>query len=729
MIKFFKTILIVLLLSVKNIKSMDDDKIYNNINVSKLEINNFRPNENIIINDRSINNYDVGLKGGYIDDYDDDIVYNKKVKSHFSKYKFHYIIGGVLLIGTGVGLYFLIKSLTKKSGDEPVIIPTDIPTYKTDIITNTPIHKTDIITNIPTIIQTTTSDIIHTTIPTTIIKHVCEDRYNLCSYKNILYHIKINLINYEEGVDYCFGYMKDDDREKIVFEMNNDTNCILTSKVTSYLFSQVTISDLKVLYNDFTSLDELFANSIIGCLDLTNLNIEKSIYIPQTFKNSIINNFIGIENKNFTNNILSLYYAFAKFGGMPVLNLSSWYLTTSYLTGCFYNIEVEKLDISNFNVKNLLKLDNIFDSEYLKEIHIRNWDTRNVESIDRYFFNYDVLQKVYLNIDNNPRIVSILRDYDFICNNDLCSKKTCIDTSQYCPYNETINILRSKLNYYGIKEYEDFCFGEDKNKTSKIGFVINENNNCILYTNTFSIVLGISFLWGVNLDHLKVIYNNISDLSGLFDHATIGTLDISGLDFDNVTDIGYLFSWCHINNFIGFENKKFNNIISLYSVFSSSSMGNILDLSSWNITTNLMYNCFQNSSFNAIYLDNFKTIDLKSYNYAFDSSNLIYLRIPNFILEASDVDAYINVFNTDKLRDIYFSFDKNPKMLSYFENKGFHCENDVCTYMYSENNTYSYFNNGVNYLFGLCDKIYNITSYFVNDYIVNPFQRLLRMLR
>ena len=724
MIKFFKTILIVLLLSVKNIKSMDDDKIYNNINVSKLEINNFRPNENIIINDRSINNYDVGLKGGYIDDYDDDIVYNKKIKSHFSKYKFYYIIGGVLLIGTGVGLYFLIKSLTKKSGDEPVIIPTDIPTYKTDIITNTPIHKTDIITNIPTIIQTTTSDIIPTTIPTTIIKHVCEDRYNLCSYKNILYNIKINLINYEEGVDYCFGYMKDDDREKIVFEMNNDTNCILTSKVTSYLFSQVTISDLKVLYNDFTSLDELFANSIIGCLDLTNLNIEKSIYIPQTFKNSIINNFIGIENKNFTNNILSLYYAFAKFGGMPVLNLSSWYLTTSYLTGCFYNIEVEKLDISNFNVKNLLKLDNIFDSEYLKEIHIRNWDTKNVESIDKYFFNYNVLQKVYLNIDNNPKIVSLLRDHDFSCNNDLCSKKTCIDTYQYCPYNDIIDKLRSRLNGFNLKEHEDFCFGEDKNKTSKIGFIINENNNCTLYTNTVDKLFA-----DINLDHLKITYNNISDLSYCFQDLYAETLNITGLNFENVDKISGMFCGTKVNNFVGFENKIFNNKINFEGVFGMSKMGNILDLSSWNITINGMLLGFSGSSFEHIYLDNFNIIDLNSYAFAFSSSNLMYLRIPNFILEESYVHTYDNVFNIDKLIYIAFPFDKNPKMLSYFENKGFNCENDLCTNSYSENNTNYYLNDSFNYLFGLCDKIYNITSYFVNDYIVNPFQRLLRMLR
>ena len=40
-----------------------------------------------------------------------------------------------------------------------------------------------------------------------------------------------------------------------------------------------------------------------------------------------------------------------------------------------------------------------------------------------------------------------------------------------------------------------------------------------------------------------------------------------------------------------------------------------------------------------------------------------------------------------------------------------------------------YLNNSVNYLFGLSGKIYNITSNLVNDYIVNPFQRLLRMLR
>ena len=66
--------------------------------------------------------------------------------------------------------------------------------------------------------------------------------------------------------------------------------------------------------------------------------------------------------------------------------------------------------------------DYVFYSVPLKEIYIKNWDTRDVTKIGSHFFNYEKLEKVYLNVENNPLIVSNLKQKGFICKNNLCKK-------------------------------------------------------------------------------------------------------------------------------------------------------------------------------------------------------------------------------------------------------------------------------------------------------------------
>ena len=262
-------------------------------------------------------------------------------------------------------------------------------------------------------------------------KNDCECLYDLCPYYDIFDNIKYNIRFYEENVDYCFGYMEKDYRDKIIYQINGDNNCIFTSMI-KYVnaFKGVYLHKLDVLYNDFKDLTSFFADTYIDCLDLTNLEIKNAESIDFMFKNAKIKNIIGLDNINHFKNNVSLTNTFYDFGGMSFLNLSSWYLKPILMINPFRNINVEKLDVSNIYITDYLNfyLD-IFYSKYLKEIHILNWDTRHIKHISDFFFNYDVLQKVYLNIDNNQLIVSVLREHGFICNNDLCSKKTSISNN------------------------------------------------------------------------------------------------------------------------------------------------------------------------------------------------------------------------------------------------------------------------------------------------------------
>ena len=255
-------------------------------------------------------------------------------------------------------------------------------------------------------------------------KNDCESLYDLCLYRDIFDNIRYNIRFYEENVDYCFGYMEKDGRDKIIYQINGDSNCIFTSKI-KYVnaFEGILLYKLDVLYNDFKDLTSFFADTYIDCLDLTNLQIKNAESMDSMFQNAKIKNIIGLDNINHLKSTISLTNTFYDFGGLSFLNLSTWYLKPQLLINPFENINVEKLDVSNIYITDYSNfyLD-VFYSKYLKEIHIRNWNTWHIKHISDFFFNYDVLEKVYLNIENNPLIVYNLREHGFICEEDLCKK-------------------------------------------------------------------------------------------------------------------------------------------------------------------------------------------------------------------------------------------------------------------------------------------------------------------
>ena len=154
------------------------------------------------------------------------------------------------------------------------------------------------------------------------------------------------------------------------------------------------------------------------------------------------------------------------------------------------------------------------------------------------------------------------------------------------------------------------------------------------------------------------------------------------------------------------------------------------------------------SEFETIDISNFNTSSLTYMSYAFSSQSLKYLKL----LGWNTLNVYYGrCFELcNKLEKVEFETENNPAIKQELEDYfNFTCEDYIChkklqTNFLSnnQNNTLTnnnlfkntnftgyYLNNSVNYLFGLSGKIYNITSNLVNDYIVNPFQRLLRMLR
>ena len=279
--------------------------------------------------------------------------------------------------------------------------------------------------------------------------------------------------------------------------------------------------------------------------------------------------------------------------------------------------------------------------------------------------------------------------------------------------------------------------------------MINNDLNCVLTTNVI-IDYDYNSIFYVNcFNDITVTYNKIYDLSNCFRYLNTKTLNITGLNFENVVEIWGMFDNAKVKNFVDFKNKIFNNEIDFREVFYGSDMGDSLNLSTWEISIKSIVASFWGSNFETIDLSNFTTSSLTYMSYAFYyARNLEYLKLLGW--NTLNVSYHRCFELTSNLNKVEFETENNPAIKQELEDYfNFTCEDYIChkklqTNFLSnnQNNTLTnnnlfkntnftgyYLNNSVNYLFGLSGKIYNITSNLVNDYIVNPFQRLLRMLR
>lgn len=726
----------------------------NCIDISKLEIDSFRPDNNIVINDPSVNSFEnnneQNIKGG-IDDIDDDMHFaseNKFIK-HCSKYKLFYVLGGVLLVGTGIGLYFLIKHLTNKTEEVPITIPTDILTYNIDNLTDIPVSDniTDIITDE------------NTTIPTTIPELECNDTSSLCNsiYLNESRENIDTYFNLTEGVDYCFGNIKNK-INKIGLMFDENPNCILfTNKIVDDVFPYHKIFGdnveyINILYNDLTFFNLTFSNlKNLRYIDLTNFDTSNIKVFSGFFNASNISEIVGLENKNFTNEVdLGKFFSFTNLPKMLNLN---WNINVNSLVYFLQGSEgIENLTLQNFILKNLTNLEYSFYSKSLKFLNLTNICTDGASDIEN-IFNYDVLEKVILNKTCNSLIINELKKNSFFCIQNeklsditICINQECNDVSEFCNYNLILNSLRIKLSGEMHKVYGvDYCFGEMKNKTNKIGFIINDDPNCILTTNILFHYDDYekSVFCHKGVFSLNVTFNNMSNLCNAFRELQLDKLDISNLNTNNVNNMASMFHYSNITKLYGYENKNFDEIVDFQYFFRYGTSGNSINLSTWNIKVNNVREAFYDSYFETIDLSNFDFNDVKSFSLMFYSYNLKYLYIKNWDtsnITNVDFDSFLGYLYVE---EVYLNMDKNKIITNLLTDNSFSCSDNKCVKqsnnkltnliknrtIVKENNTSSYSNNGVNYFFELSGKIYNITSYLVNDYIVNPFQRLLRMLR
>ena len=317
----------------------------------------------------------------------------------------------------------------------------------------------------------------------------------------------------------------------------------------------------------------------------------------------------------------------------------------------------------------------------------------------------------------------------------------CVDLSDLCNYKNELNFFKSKISSYSnITEGEDYCFGNIKNKTNKIGFYFNNDTNCVLYTNKYirGTIVRTNLFYGYNFSTITFLHNNMSELISLFDSSTINILDITNLSFDYVTDISTIFRNSRINCLIDNNNKEFKEIVNLEQAFEDSNINNnILNLSNWKLISNNMCNAFKINGPKIIDISNIYTTEDIEFCNAFYSNTFEYIYALN-LNTTEKIGDFDNFINSLVLKEIYLNKTNNPNLTDYLEDEyGFTCNETSCVkrdqknnlFLKKENSNSTKSHNTYHYLFEISNKVYNITSYIIKDYMINHFKRLLRVLR
>ena len=165
-----------------------------------------------------------------------------------------------------------------------------------------------------------------------------------------------------------------------------------------------------------------------------------------------------------------------------------------------------------------------------------------------------------------------------------------------------------------------------------------------------------------DLSNLKNAYN-------MFNHFTNNNkyIDLSVLDFSNVIQVSYMFSYANID-YLDVRNINLTGTTSCQYLFYNCS-GNKLDLSSWDISnaTDLTSMC-NTSKFKKIDLTGWNTVNVKNMGSTFSyMSNLETLIIPDWDM-TNATSTYNFIYNVPKLKyiDLSRSNDFTIKKIASF---------------------------------------------------------------
>ena len=239
--------------------------------------------------------------------------------------------------------------------------------------------------------------------------------------------------------------------------------------------------------------------------------------------------------------------------------------------------ELESIDLSNFDTKQVLSMNSMFvNCTKLKSIDLTSFNTENVSDISYMFSSCESATTINVSsfdTSNVKKMYSLFRN---------CKSVKTLDVSNF----NTENIY--DMSYmFAVGGY---CYDEDYNYVEKTSELEN-------------------IIFGEDFNTSKV-----QTMAHMFEGASVKSLDLSGFDTQNVTEMGCMFEDCVYLETLDLSNFNVEKVKDFRGTFSSCHRLKSIDLSSFNTKsatdmTAMFANCFD-----------LEELDLS----AFDTSKLVY---------------------------------------------------------------------------------------------------------
>lgn len=252
---------------------------------------------------------------------------------------------------------------------------------------------------------------------------------------------------------------------------------------------------------------------------------------------------------------------------------------------------------------------------------------------------------------------------------------------------ETKAAIKQAIIDKGVEVGEDVVFADYPTKISAIeaggGEVANPYYEELfkLRTNNRTNMKGLFYYCEASdLDLRGIDVSAVTNMAYMFDHCTsnvnvegwdtskvnyvermfnyfTGSIDLSKLDFSSVTNVNYMFGYANING-INLTGLSFPSTLYSFGYFFSNAEGDLLDLSSWDISNiTIMSNMFYGANIKKIDLTGWKTTNVTDMGTMFSSysSGMTELIIPDW--DMTNTTSYKNFFNSGS------SYQKNLMLI------------------------------------------------------------------
>ena len=341
------------------------------------------------------------------------------------------------------------------------------------------------------------------------------------------------------------------------------------------------------------------------------------------------------DTSNVTN--MSLMF-FATYYSMN-LNLSSWNTSkVEDMSMMFYGTACLSLNLNDWDVHNVNKIDNIFSDSYIQQISLCSWNLSKITNLSRLFDGCSGLT----NLDLTNFDASQVTDMSYMFND--CSNLTDITFGDNWNTSQVTNMATMFRNCSNLTHLDLSRFDTSH---------VTDMSNMFMYCDAL-----------ISLDLGSFDTSQVTDMSWMFDgDNNLTNLNLSSFNTSQAIDMSYMFGNCSSLTNLDLSNFNTSKVTNMDSMFQKCSSLANLNLSSFDTSqvTNMFCMFGYCSSLISLDLSNFDTSQVTTMSSMFEScSSLTNLDMRNATFNAtnytymfSSVSDGINIIVKDNTAKIW----------------------------------------------------------------------------